>query len=164
MKKNKNFRQRITRKIKKLRNVEQQNILLKELMKIYQQEILRLEEELTKAKQTTESEIHKEKEASQIKMLSQDITEQEHRKNPNISKRFYGLIVLIWIAATVGFVGYSYYEEQIVLQTMTNILTNYKTGYLIQNLQGNTINTWVSWNIPPDRVLHVDIVNQAGVS
>ncbi|HJT09660.1 MAG TPA: matrixin family metalloprotease [Candidatus Nitrosotalea sp.] len=148
---------------KKIRNLEQRILLLRELKNKYKQKISKLEDELTQIKQVTETEIHKERESSQMKMLSQDIVELEHRKNIRISKKFYMLIALTGIAVAIGFTGYSYYEEQVVLQTMTNVLTNYKTGYLIQNLQGTTINTWVSWNIPPDRILHVDIVNQAGV-
>lgn len=149
---------------KKIRNLEQQIFLLKGLKDQYKQKIERLKDELIQSKQSTEIETHKEKEFSQVKMLSNDIIEHEHRKNLTISRRFYGLIALIGIITAVGFISYSYYENEVFIQTATNVLTNFKTEYLVQNLKGELITTWVAWNVPADRVLYVDIVNQAGVS
>jgi hypothetical protein len=33
------------------------------------------------------------------------------------------------------------------------------TGYVIQNLRGDTVNTWVSWRIADGSVIHVNLVN-----
>lgn len=151
-------------KVRQLRNLEQQNILLNELKQKYRRMINDLNEELSQCKRITEQELHKEKEALQIEMLTQDIMEQEHKKNIVASRRFYGFAILIGISAAVSLLAYSEYENQLVYQTMSSVLTNYKTEYLIQNLKGSTINTWVSWNVPQGRILYVDIVNQAGLS
>lgn len=37
-------------------------------------------------------------------------------------------------------------------------------GYLLENLQGDAINTWVSWDLVPGDTLQVNIVNSAGLS
>src|SRR3990167_1696836 len=34
-----------------------------------------------------------------------------------------------------------------------------KSGYVIQNLKGDTIDTFHSWNIPKERTLYINIVN-----
>jgi len=33
-----------------------------------------------------------------------------------------------------------------------------KSGYIIQNLRGDTIDTWLSWQIPPDKEIYVNVV------
>ena len=37
-------------------------------------------------------------------------------------------------------------------------------GYVIENLQGDAINTWVSWNLIPEETLQINIVNSAKLS
>lgn len=147
-----------------MKDLEQQKFLLEELKKTQQRKILDLEEKLEQSKHDVEAETRKEREASQMNILSQDIAEQEHRKNLKMTRKISWIIILSGISITMGFVAYSHFEEHIIFQTMANASTNYKTGYMIQNQLGSTINTWVSWNIPPDRILYVDIVNEAGVS
>ena len=34
-----------------------------------------------------------------------------------------------------------------------------RSNYLIQNLRGDTIDTWISWRLPQDEILHINIVN-----
>ncbi|MGI0087306.1 MAG: matrixin family metalloprotease [Nitrosotalea sp.] len=43
------------------------------------------------------------------------------------------------------------------------MLGNYNSNYVIQNLQGSVVNTWVSWNLVQGQVLHVNIVNDANL-
>lgn len=57
--------------------------------------------------------------------------------------------------------GYSYYENQVLINTTSHLLGNYNSNYVIQNLQGSVVNTWVSWNLAQGQVLRVDIVNVA---
>lgn len=33
------------------------------------------------------------------------------------------------------------------------------SGYVIQNLRGDTMGTWYSWNIPSEKIIHVNIMN-----
>lgn len=43
------------------------------------------------------------------------------------------------------------------------MLANYNSNYVIQNLQGTVVNTWVSWNLVQGQILHVNIVNDANL-
>lgn len=78
-------------------------------------------------------------------------------------KKFYTLIALITITVSVGFVGYSYYENQMITKVTARDMSGYNSNYVIQNLQGDTINTWVSWNIENGRTIHIHVVNNANL-
>ena len=85
-------------------------------------------------------------------------------KNKKLTpKRHHVYIAIIAAVISVGFASYSYYENQTSLKSPSNSLENYKSNYVIQNLQGDTVDTWVSWNIQDGRVLHVHIVNTANL-
>ncbi|MDE1829281.1 MAG: matrixin family metalloprotease [Thaumarchaeota archaeon] len=67
------------------------------------------------------------------------------------------------MCAASAFVGYSYYENQLLADTTTHLLEHYNSNYVIQNLQGTVVNTWVSWNLIQGQTLHVSIVNDANL-
>ena len=71
---------------------------------------------------------------------------------------------MIAVAVSIGFVGYSYYENQIIINATSQMLKNYNSNYVIQNLQGDVVKTWVAWSIPNGRILHISIVNTASLS
>lgn len=73
------------------------------------------------------------------------------------------MIALIAITMSIGFVGYSYYENQVIIKVTAHDMSNYNSNYVIQNLQGDTVNTWVSWNIENGRTIHVHVVNNANL-
>ena len=148
----------------KIKELEQQVVLLQEIKEDYKQKGNKLEEKLDELQNSSKSNIQKEKESTQVKLLSETIVDDEHKGRLQTSKRFYALVGIIGVIAASGVIGYSYYENQMFLETASNILSNYKTGYLVQNLRGDIVNTWVSWDIPSDRILHVNIQNAAGVS
>jgi DNA-binding response OmpR family regulator len=148
---------------KKMKELEQQIILLQGIKESYKQKGKTLEEKLNGLKHLSESATKKEKETAQVEILSENISSHEHKKRLQEKKKFYIVIALIGIGVSAGFVSYSYYENNLFLEKVHNNLANYKDEYLVQNLKGEIISTWVAWNIPSDRVIHVDIVNQAGV-
>ncbi len=96
--------------------------------------------------------------------------QQEHKitwsQVINDSQRKYRVPILC-IVAFVGMtllVTYSYYENQTLINATSNLLANYNSNYVIQNLKGDTVNTWLAWHLVTGQILHVDIVNEAGLS
>ncbi len=81
-----------------------------------------------------------------------------------VHKRYYVSISIIAVAVSLGFVGYSYYENQVITKVAAHDMSSYNSNYVLQNLQGETVDTWVSWNIADNRVIHVHVVNEAKVS
>lgn len=147
----------------KIKELQQQIALLQEIKENQKQKGKTLEEKLNDLKHSSESATAREKEMAQVEILAEDISSFEHKKRLQTSKKFYTIFALICIGIAFGIAGYSYYENQLFLETVHNNLANYKDQYLVQNLNGEIISTWVAWNIPSDRIIHVDIVNQAGL-
>ncbi len=80
-----------------------------------------------------------------------------------VRKIYYVSISIIAVAVSLGFVGYSYYENEIITKVVARDMSSYNSNYVLQNLQGETVDTWVSWNIENGRVIHVHVVNEAKV-
>ena len=125
-------------------------------------------EELEKAKRELEvqlsNEVKKSKELEQGKIILEERSEYTEKRATSEHKKFYFILTVIVIAASSAFVAYSFFENQSIGIITSHILENYRSNYIIQNLKGDTVNTWVAWNIPDGRVLHVSIVNTANLS
>ncbi len=71
---------------------------------------------------------------------------------PKYHKRYF--VVLSVLAASSLFMYY-YVDDFANSNQKTPLLS----GYLIQNLKGDTLDTFYSWDIPKERILYVSIVN-----
>lgn len=125
-------------------------------------------DELGKSKQDLEKKLGREsiksKELEQEKIILEEMVHDGEKSGRRIHKRYYILVSIIAVVVSVGFVGYSYYENQVLINTTSHLLANYNSNYIIQNLKGDTVNTWVAWNIQAGRILHINIVNTANLS
>ncbi|MDE1813305.1 MAG: matrixin family metalloprotease [Thaumarchaeota archaeon] len=123
--------------------------------------------ELGKLKQDLErklvDESQKSKELEQEKIILEEIVHDGEKTEKRVHKRHYVSVSVIIVVVSLGFVGYSYYENQVVNKAISHNMSNYNSNYVIQNLQGDTVDTWVSWNIEDGRVIHVHVVNEAKV-
>lgn len=124
-------------------------------------------EELAKSKDELEKKLGEESKKSseleQEKIILEEISRHDKKYVQKFHKKYYVTIAVISIAVAGGFVAYSYYENQILLNAKVNV-GNYNSPFLIQNLRGDVVNTFVSWNIATGTTLTVDIINQAGVT
>ena len=108
-------------------------------------------------------ESQKSKELEQEKILLVEMVDNNEKTEQKTHKRFYSSIALIAVTISLGFVGYVYYENQLVSQTSSHLPLNYNSNYVIQNLQGDTIDTWVAWNIANGRIIHIHVTNTANL-
>lgn len=76
-------------------------------------------------------------------------------------KKSYAVLVITVISTSSLFIAYSQYENQIFANTIPHTIGN--SNYVIQNLQGDTVDTWVAWNIENDRIIHIHVVNEAKI-
>ncbi len=143
----------------KIRELEQEKIILGETNKILSKNA----EDLSKSKEDLEKkfqdETKKSKELEQEKIILDKISESNEIRATKNYKRMFVLITIIAVCASSAFVAYSYYENQILANTASHVVGNYHSNYVIKNLQGSVVNTWVSWNLVQGQVLHVNIVN-----
>lgn len=147
-----------------MKEVEQQKFILSETNEILSKKSKDLEESVKKLQETHKEQSQKSRELEQEKILLKEISKSEQKRERYIHKKFYVLIVLIIVSVSTGFISYSQYENHVLIDTASRVMTNYNSNYVIQDLKGDTVNTWVAWNIQDGRVLHVSIVNTANLS
>lgn len=119
---------------------------------------------------------------SELKMgkLKDDLTKSEHDKNEfaqkalvldktvregeqkirRLTKKNITIVVISALVVGTGFGAYSIYVVGLVgQQYQVSNLGTLPTGYVIQNLRGDTVNTWLSWRLVSGSTLHVGITN-----
>jgi len=103
---------------------------------------------------------HKIHELEQENVILEKMVQSEEKKNIQLSRKHVftiaGSIAVIGIVIT----AYSLFVVELVGQEyrVPNTVP-INDGYVIQNLQGDTIDTWLSWRIVPEQTLHVGIVD-----
>src|SRR5207245_440599 len=100
------------------------------------------------------------KEIEMEKMILGKMVQNEEKKNFQLSRKHIltiaGFIVVIGIVIT----AYSLFVVQLVGQEYKVPNTGSRNdGYIIQNLSGETINTWLSWRLVDGTVLHVNVID-----
>jgi len=123
-----------------------------------------LQESLKQLQQKYGGQSQKSRELEQEKIILEEMSELGQKKERVTRKKFYTSIALIAVTISIGFVGYSYYENQSMINNASQMLNNYNSNYVIQNLKGDTVNTWVAWNIQDGRTLYVSVINTANLS
>lgn len=117
-----------------IQDLEQQKIILKEINSI----------------------LKRQNQAIQNKIVSNS----SHGLKIENKKIMHVTIAIIAVSTLSLFAVYSQYENQL----LTPKLSGATSSYVIQNLQGDTVNTWVAWNIANDRIIHIHVVNEAKLS
>ena len=103
---------------------------------------------------------HKIHELEQEKVILGKMVQSEEKKNIQLSRKH--ILTIAGFIAAIGIIitAYSLFVVELVGQEYrvpnTGSLTS---SYVIQNLQGDTIDTWLSWRIMPEQTIHVGIVN-----
>ncbi|HJT10079.1 MAG TPA: matrixin family metalloprotease [Candidatus Nitrosotalea sp.] len=147
----------------KVKELEQEKIILKEV----NDSISAKADELEKSKQDADdklcAESKKSKELEQEKIILEGVLHDSEKRERLIHKKHYVSIAVIAVAVSVGFVEYSNYENQVLINAQIHV-GNYNSPFTIQNLRGDVVNTYVSWNLVSGRILNVNIEDQAGLS
>ncbi len=99
------------------------------------------------------------KELEQEKMILGKMVQNEEKRNLKLSRKY--LMTIAGSIAVIGIVitAYSLFVVELVGQEYRVLNTGSKNdGYVIQNLKGDTINTWLSWRLVDGTVLHVNVI------
>ncbi len=142
------------------KETQQVNIILKNLT----QELIQKTKKLQGIKQHQEKNLsvhsHKINELEQERILLDEKVESASAKTHAIRKKYYLTMAIagIVLAAVMG--SYSFFVVDLVEDKFrVSDLGELKSNYIIQNLRGDTIDTWLSWRIPDGDTLHVNIIN-----
>ena len=137
----------MTEKTHRTNERDQEKLLREKIDEKYENKI----KELTEDKKTSQRE---RKEILQENTLLKKISEKDTDSANASKKKLYGVGVIAVFAIAVIFAGSMFYVSETV--ETANAPTS---SYIIKNLRGDTIDTWLSWRIPQGQPLVVNIVN-----
>ncbi len=126
---------------------EQEKLLREKIDEKYENKI----KELTEGKKLSDKE---RKEILQENLLLKKISKNETESLTSSKKKLYSIVIIAVLSIAVIFAGSMFY----VTENIENA-TSPTSSYIIKNLRGDTIDTWLSWRIPQGQPLVVNIVN-----
>ncbi|HEX9846661.1 MAG TPA: matrixin family metalloprotease, partial [Candidatus Nitrosotenuis sp.] len=91
-----------------------------------------------------------------ISQIEQDVVESQPAIRSALNKKVYFVIIPLLLSSTLG-VG-------LMQNQHPDETTNLKGSFLIQNLRGDTVDTWINWKIPKGDTFHIHVVNSPEVT
>ena len=108
-----------------------------------------------KAKYETEKQTAVEQE--QEKMFLEKEVEIEHKEKEAAVKKYYKTAIMAVVAIAVVAGVYSVMFAEIAGQQYQTAAINQPSGYVIQNLRGDVIDTWIAWRITEGEPLRITL-------
>jgi len=100
-------------------------------------------------------------EQEQEKMFLEKEVEIEHKQKEAAVKKYYKTAILAVLAIAVVAGVYSVMFAEIAGQQYQTSAINQPNGYVIQNLRGDVIDTWIAWRIPEGEALRITLSGRA---
>lgn len=144
----------------RIRELVQERILLKKINELLDSKIKEDNSEI-KALEKELSEYERQlKECEQKKTILDKIVQIEEQKIHHLAKKNIIIIAVATLVVGAGFTAYSLYVVELVgQQYRVSNLGNIQSSYVIQNLRGDTIDTWLSWRLVQGSTLNVGIID-----
>ena len=122
-------------------------------------------EEMQKARDEMKAKYETEKqtavEQEQEKMFLEKEVEIEHKEKEAAVKKYYKIAILAVVAIAVVAGVYSVMFAELAGQQYQTAAINQPSGYVIQNLRGDVIDTWIAWRITEGEVLRITLSGNA---
>ena len=122
-------------------------------------------EELEGTKKSLESKLkdifHRANEAEQSQMMLEETVQIERAKEAR-NKKIYITIALVGVIVAASASTYLSYAKTWELESKL-AQGQFPGKFVIQNLKGDTVNTWIAWHMAQGDPMHVNIINTAGV-
>ncbi|TBR22967.1 MAG: hypothetical protein EPO63_06515, partial [Candidatus Nitrosotenuis sp.] len=144
-----------------MRELEQEKAVLEKINHMLDEKIKEERSEIKELTKDLKNSEFQNKELRQEKRILDKTVLIEERKNRRLAKKNLIVIAVAALVVGVGFSAYSIYVVDLMgKQYQISNLGKINTGnYLIQNLRGDTIDTWLSWRLVPGSMLRVGIIN-----
>jgi hypothetical protein len=160
-KSNVNLIEKIQDQSKLTKEKEQEKIILDETNSLLEKKILEIVNIQENLKENLSKKIHLIKELEQEKLIFSDIVSDQTKENKYLKKKylFSAIVIIIFIGILTP---YSLSMTSLVLEEEPVQMSNpIKSGYVIQNLKGDTIDTYLSWRLVEGDTIYVNILNSA---
>lgn len=144
------------------KELEQERVIANDIACVLETKFNELEKSNQEFETRLLNESKKIKELEQEKIIFSEVFQAKNESLQHLKK--YIVLAIGVIVISGGLICQLDFEHQDSIKPILHMQGNYNSNYVIQNLQGDTVDTWVSWNIPKDRILHIHIVNTANLS
>ncbi|MBI2643699.1 MAG: matrixin family metalloprotease [Nitrosarchaeum sp.] len=143
-----------------LKETEQEKILLEKLDDLLMDEIKQDKKTIHELQDTVTKLSQNQKEGQQEELFLDKLVKEEERENLLLSKKNLIVIAISAIVVSAGFVAYSTYVVSVVgSQYKVVNIGGMQSGYVIQNLRGDTIDTWLSWRLVDGSTINVNVMD-----
>jgi len=143
-----------------LKEEEQEKIILEKLEELLTNEIKQDKKTIHELNDTVTKLNQNQKENQQEELFLNRMVKDEEIKNIILAKKNLIVIALAAIVISAGFVSYSTYVISVVgSQYKIENSGNMQSGYVIQNLRGDTIDTWLSWRLVDGAIINVNLID-----
>jgi hypothetical protein len=144
----------------KIRELEQEKVALEKITTLLDSKVSAESLKIKDLKKKLDKSEHQNKEFEQEKLILSKTLNVEEKKNILLAKKNLIVMTIAAVIVGVGFAAYSIYVVELVgQQYRISNLGNIQSGYVIQNLRGDTIDTFLSWRMIPGTALTIKITN-----
>ncbi|TBR09814.1 MAG: matrixin family metalloprotease [Candidatus Nitrosotenuis sp.] len=145
----------------RVRELEQEKIVLEKINRMLDDKIKEDRSEIKELKKDLADSEFQKIESEQANRILDKTVRMEEKKSNRLAKKNLVVIAVSALVVGVGLSAYSVYVtdlagKQYQISNLGNINPG---GYVIQNLRGDTIDTWLSWRLVQGSTLHVGIIN-----
>lgn len=110
-------------------------------------------------KDYTPDDAHKIKELEQKEKIAEEIAEEYKQKQKSAKKKYIGIAIAAVIVA-IFFGASSFFTVNLIGEEYKITPdTSLRSQFLIQNLKGDTIDTWISWKFSEGDLFHIHVVD-----
>ena len=146
---------------KECNELKQEKVLFSEYTDLTESEKEQLQKARDDMKQKYESEKQTALEKEQEKMFLEKEVEIEQKEKQVAVKKYYKTAIVAAIAIAVIAGVYSVMFAELAGQQYQTQPVNAPSGYVIQNLRGDVIDTWIAWRIPDGEVIRITVSGSA---
>ena len=146
---------------KEFNELKQEKDLFSEYTDLTESEKEQLQKAHDDMKQKYKSEKQTALEKEQEKMFLEKEVEIEQKEKQVAVKKYYKTAIVAAIAIAVIAGVYSVMFAELAGQQYQTQPVNAPSGYVIQNLRGDVIDTWIAWRIPDDEVIRITVSGSA---
>jgi len=140
-----------------LRELRQEKMMFEKFTDLTESEKEELQKTRDEMKQKYESEKQTALEKEQEKMFLEKEVEIEQKEKQVAVKKYYQTAIVAALAIAVIAGVYSVMFTEIAGQQYQTAAINQPSGYVIQNLRGDVIDTWIAWRITEGEPLRITL-------
>lgn len=143
-----------------VRELEQEKTLLEKINHMLSEKIREEDSEIRGLESNLSKSEHLKIEHEQEKIILDKTVRIEEKKTRRLAKKNLVVITVAALFVAAGFASYSVYVVELVgLQYRVSNLGSLHSNYVIQNLRGDTVDTWLSWRLAPESTMVVGIID-----